>query len=221
MHGGLKKDELKNENVNALKIGMSNLKRHINNIKKFGLPVIVAINQFVLDTAKEISTIKEECVALGVEAIECSHWAEGGDGTIEISKKIVDLTKNEKNSFQLLYKDEMPLIDKIRCIVKEIYGADDIVADNKIRQQLKQYEDAGYGKFPICIAKTQYSFSTDPSLKGSPSNHSVPIREVRLSSGAEFLVIVCGAIMTMPGLPSVPAANSIHLNNQGEIEGLF
>ena len=221
MHGGLKKEELTSENVEALKIGISNLKRHINNIKKFGLPVVVAINQFVSDTIKEINTIEEECMTLGVEAIECSHWAKGGEGTIELAKKIVDLTKNEKNSFKLLYKDEVPLIDKIKYIVKEIYGADDVVADNKIRQQLKQYENEGYGKFPICVAKTQYSFSTDPSLKGSPSNHSVPIREVRLSSGAEFLVIVCGAIMTMPGLPSVPAANSIHLNDQGEIEGLF
>ena len=221
MHGGLQKEELKNENIEALKKGVSNLKRHINNIKKFGLPVVVAINQFVSDTKNEIITIEKECKELSVEAIECSHWTNGGEGATALAKKVVELTQNNKNSFKLLYKNEIPLIDKIKTIVKEIYGADDLVADNKIRQQLKNYEKEGYGNFPICIAKTQYSFSTDPSLKGAPSNHSIPIREVRLSSGAEFLVIVCGEIMTMPGLPSIPAANSIHLNEQGEIEGLF
>jgi formate--tetrahydrofolate ligase len=199
---------------------MSNLTRHINNIKKFGLPVIVAINHFVADTDKEMKTLQEECNKINVEAVLSEHWSKGGEGAINLAKKVVEIVE-QKNSFKFLYDNKTPLIDKIKTIAREIYDADDIVADKKIRDQLKQFENEGYSNFPICIAKTQYSFSTDPTLKGAPSNHTIPIREVRLSSGAEFIVVVCGEIMTMPGLPSVPAANSIHLNDNGEIEGLF
>ena len=220
MHGGVKKENLGNENVEAVRSGMSNLTRHINNIKKFGLPVIVAINHFVADTDNEIKILQEECNKINVEAVPCEHWSKGGEGAINLAKKVVDLVE-QKNSFKFLYDSKSPLIDKIKTIAREIYDADDVVADNKIIEQLKQFENEGYGDFPICIAKTQYSFSTDPSLKGAPSNHIIPIREVRLSSGAEFIVVVCGEIMTMPGLPRVPAANSIHLNDNGEIEGLF
>tara|TARA_Y100001936_G_C16028569_1_gene644069 strand:+ start:1 stop:1314 length:1314 start_codon:yes stop_codon:yes gene_type:complete len=220
MHGGVKKENLGIENVESIKKGMSNLKRHIENIKKFGLPIVVAINHFKADTDNETAALKQECKKIGVEAIICKHWAEGSNGTVELAKKVVELV-NEKNSFKFLYEDKIPLIEKIEKIAKEIYGAEEVIADNKIREQLKQYENNGYGDFPICIAKTQYSFSTDPSLKGAPTGHSIPIRELRLSSGAEFIVVICGEIMTMPGLPSVPAANSIHLNEKGQIEGLF
>ena len=220
MHGGVKKENLGNENVEAIRSGMSNLTRHINNIKKFGLPVIVAINHFVADTVNEIKILQEECNKINVEAVPCEHWSKGGEGAINLAKKVVDLVE-QKNSFKFLYDNKSPLIDKIKTIAREMYDADDVVADNKIIDQLKQFENEGYSDFPICIAKTQYSFSTDPTLKGAPSNHIIPIREVRLSSGAEFIVVVCGEIMTMPGLPRVPAANSIHLNDNGEIEGLF
>ena len=220
MHGGVAKADLANENIEAVKSGMSNLKRHVSNMKKFGLPVVVAINHFVADTDNELKALQIECKKIGVEAIPCYHWAKGGEGTIDLAKKVVELSESPQD-FKLLYKDDISLFDKIKTIAKEIYDADEVIADSKIHDQLKQFEENGYGNFPICIAKTQYSFSTDPSLKGAPSNHSIPIREVRLSSGAEFIVVVCGEIMTMPGLPSVPAANSIKLNNQGEIEGLF
>ena len=220
MHGGVKKENLENENVEAVRSGISNLTRHINNIKKFGLPVIVAVNHFVTDTDNEIKTLQEECNKIGIETILCQHWSKGSDGTIELAKKVAMLVDQE-NSFKFLYEDKISLFDKIKTIAKEIYDANDVIADNKIRNQLKQFEENGYGDFPICVAKTQYSFSTDSTLKGAPSGHSIPIREVRLSSGAEFIVVVCGEIMTMPGLPRVPAANSIHLNDNGEIEGLF
>ena len=220
MHGSVKKDDLNKENVNAVKSGMSNLKRHVSNIKKFGLPVIVAINYFVTDTDNEMKVLQKECANLGVEAVPCYHWSKGGEGATELAKKVVELTES-KNTFKVLYEDKISLFDKIKTIATKIYDAKDVVADTKIRNQLKQFESDGYGHFPVCIAKTQYSFSTDPSLKGAPLNHSMPIREVRLSSGAEFIVVVCGEIMTMPGLPRVPAANSIRLNDDGEIEGLF
>ncbi len=220
MHGGVEKSDLGKENIEAVKSGISNLKRHVENIKKYGLPVIVAINHFVADTENEMGILKEECEKIGVEAVPCKHWSDGGNGTVDLAKKIVDLV-DQKNSFKFLYEDKISLLDKIQKIAKEIYGADEIIADNKIRSQLKQFEENGYGDFPICIAKTQYSFSTDPTLKGAPSGHSVPIRELRLSSGAEFIVVICGEIMTMPGLPSIPAADSIKLNDKGEIEGLF
>ena len=220
MHGGVNKKDLQTENVNAVIEGTSNLKRHIENIQKFGLPVVVAINHFVADTEKEIEALKGECKKLNIEAITCEHWAKGGNGTVDLANKVVELADQESN-FKYIYEENIPLLDKVKKIAKEIYRADDIIADSKIRDQLKLFEEQGYGNFPICIAKTQYSFSTDPTLKGAPVNHSIPIREVRLSSGAEFIVVVCGEIMTMPGLPSVPAADSIRLNSQGEIEGLF
>ena len=222
MHGGLKKEELKKENIEALKKGLPNLERHIQNIKKFGLEVVVAINHFITDTDAEVKIIEEYCSKLGIKVSLCTHWANGGDGTKDLANNIVEIcNKSKKNGFKFLYSAEMPLLKKIEAIAKEMYGAGKITADTKIKDQLNKMEKDGFGKFPICIAKTQYSFSTNPDLKGAPSGHEFPIREVRLSSGAEFIVVICGAIMTMPGLPSVPAANSIKLNDKGEIEGLF
>ena len=220
MHGGVDKKDLQTENIKAVVDGTSNLKRHIENIQKFGLPVVVAVNHFVADTDKEVEALKDECKKLNIDAITCKHWANGGEGTVDLADKVVELAE-EENNFKYIYEDDLPLIEKVRKIAKEIYRADDVIADKKILDQLAQFEEAGYAKFPICIAKTQYSFSTDPNNKGAPLNHSIPIREVRLSSGAEFIVVICGEIMTMPGLPSVPAADSIRLNDQGEIEGLF
>jgi len=220
MHGGVDKKDLQTENIKAVVDGASNLKRHIENIQKFGLPVVVAVNHFVADTDKEVEALKDECRKLNIDAITCKHWANGGEGTVDLAEKVVELAE-EKNNFKYIYEDDLPLIEKVRKIAKEIYRADDVIADKKILDQLAQFEEAGYAKFPICIAKTQYSFSTEPNNKGAPLNHSIPIREVRLSSGAEFIVVICGEIMTMPGLPSVPAADSIRLNDQGEIEGLF
>jgi formate--tetrahydrofolate ligase len=222
MHGGVNKDDLKKENVDALKKGLPNLERHIKNIKKFGLDIVVAINQFITDTDKEVKVIKEYCSNLGVKVSLCTHWSSGGEGTKDLANNVVELcSKSKKSEFKFLYSAETPLWKKIEAIAKEIYGASEVVADTKIRDQLKKIEDDGFGKFPICIAKTQYSFSTDPNLKGAPSGHVLPIREVRLSSGAEFIVVICGAVMTMPGLPRIPAADSIKLNDKGEIEGLF
>jgi len=222
MHGGVKKDDLKKENIEALKKGLPNLERHIQNIKKFGLEVTVAINHFITDTDKEVKVIEEHCAKLAVKANLCMHWAKGGEGAKDLANNVVELCKKaQKNSFKFLYSAEISLWKKIEAIAKEIYGASEVVADTKIRDQLKKMEENGFGKFPICIAKTQFSFSTDPSLKGAPSGHVLPIREVRLSSGAEFVVVICGSIMTMPGLPRVPAADSIKLNDKGKIEGLF
>ncbi|MDB9799217.1 formate--tetrahydrofolate ligase [Candidatus Pelagibacter sp.] len=221
MHGGVAKDDLKNENVEALKKGLINLERHIENIKKFGLPVAVAVNHFIKDTDNEVKALIDFCDGLGVKASLCTHWANGGEGTKELAAHVADLCEKDEANFQFLYESKAPLFKKIETIAKEIYRAEEVIADTKIRDQLKSFEDAGYGDLPICVAKTQYSFSTDPSLKGAPTGHSLPIREIRLSSGAEFIVVVCGAIMTMPGLPRVPAADSIKLNKDGEIEGLF
>ena len=221
MHGGLNKDELKTENVEALKKGLINLERHIENIKKFGLPVAVAINHFVSDTKNEVKTLVDFCNNLGVKASLCTHWSDGGEGTKELANHISEICEKDEAKFKFLYENKIPLFKKIETIAKEIYHASEVVADTKIREQLKTFEEGGYQDLPICIAKTQYSFSTDPSLKGAPSGHVLPIREVRLSSGAEFIVVVCGAIMTMPGLPRVPAADSIKLNKDGETEGLF
>ena len=221
MHGGVAKDDLKNENVDALKKGLINLERHIENVKKFGLPVAVAINHFIKDTDKEVNALVEFCKKLGVNASICKHWADGGEGTKDLAKHVTDLCEKNETKFKFLYESKTPLFKKIETIAKEIYRADEVIADTKIRDQLKNFEEAGYGELPICVAKTQYSFSTDPSLKGAPTGHSLPIREIRLSSGAEFIVVVCGAIMTMPGLPRVPAADSIKLNKDGDIEGLF
>jgi len=221
MHGGLAKDELKKENVKALKKGLVNLERHINNVRKFGLPVTVAVNQFITDTEQEVKALVDYCKTLNVKAKLCTHWSNGGEGTKELADYVVELCEKKKNKFKFLYENSAPLFKKIETIAKEIYYASEVVADTKVRDQLKNFQENGYGELPICIAKTQFSFSTDPSLKGAPSGHVLPIREVSLSSGAEFIVVVCGAIMTMPGLPRVPAADSIKLNNKGEIEGLF
>ena len=221
MHGGVSKDELKNENVDALKKGLVNLERHINNTRKFGLPVTVAVNHFITDTTEEMNTLLAFCKTQGVKASKCTHWSNGSEGTKELAKNVAEICEDTKNTFKYLYDDNLPLFKKIEKIAQEIYHASEVVADTKVRQQLKDFEEKGYGKLPVCIAKTQYSFSTDPNLKGAPTGHVLPVREVRLSSGAEFIVVVCGEIMTMPGLPRVPAADSIRLNNKGEIEGLF
>ena len=221
MHGGVAKDDLKNENVEALKKGLVNLERHVENVKKFGLPVAIAVNHFIKDTDNEVKALVDFCNKLGIKASLCTHWANGGEGTKELASHVADLCEKNENKFKFLYESKTPLFKKIETIAKEIYRADEVIADTKIRDQLKSFEEAGYGELPICVAKTQYSFSTDPNLKGAPTGHSLPIREIRLSSGAEFIVVVCGAIMTMPGLPRVPAADSIKLNKKGEIEGLF
>ena len=222
MHGGVEKENLKTENIHALKEGLSNLDRHINNIKKFGIEPIVAINHFVLDTKKEIQTIINFCKNLNVEVSNCKHWAEGGAGTVDLAKKVVRVCNNsKKQKFKFLYNDSKSLWEKIEIIAKEIYRADKITATEEIKQKLKTFENNGFKNFPVCVAKTQYSFSTDPKLKGAPTNHEIPIRDVRLSSGAEFIVVICGSIMTMPGLPKIPAADKIKLNKKGQVEGLF
>ena len=221
MHGGLAKDELKKENVKALKKGLVNLERHISNVQKFGLPVAVAVNHFITDTEQEVKTLIDYCKTLNVKAPLCTHWANGGEGTKELANYVVELCEKKENKFKFLYENSAPLFKKIETIAKEIYHASEVVADTKVRDQLKNFQENGYGELPICIAKTQFSFSTDPSLKGAPSGHVLPIREVSLSSGAEFIVVVCGAIMTMPGLPRVPAADSIRINDKGDTEGLF
>ena len=221
MHGGVAKDDLKNENVEALKKGLVNLERHVENVKKFGLPVAIAVNHFIKDTDDEVKALVDFCNKLGIKVSLCTHWANGGEGKKELASHVADLCDKNENKFKFLYESKTPLFKKIETIAKEIYRADEVIADTKIRDQLKSFEEAGYGELPICVAKTQYSFSTDPNLKGAPTGHSLPIREIRLYSGAEFIVVVCGAIMTMPGLPRVPAADSIKLNKKGEIEGLF
>ena len=221
MHGGLSKEELKKENVDALNKGLVNLKRHIENIKKYGLPVAVAVNNFITDTENETKALIDACNEMNVKATLCTHWSNGGEGTKELASHVVELIDKEKSDFKFLYENKTPLFKKIETVAKEIYRASEVVADTKIRDQLKNFEDQGYGELPICVAKTQYSFSTDPNLKGAPTGHVLQVREVRLSSGAEFIVIICGAIMTMPGLPRVPAADSIKLNDKGDIEGLF
>ena len=222
MHGGLEKDDLKKENLEALKKGLPNLERHIENIRKFGLEVLVAINHFVSDTDKEIQLIKEYCKKLGVKVNLCKHWAEGSSGAKGLAENVVEICKySNKEKFKYLYTDNISVIEKIEKIAKDIYRAKSVEFSNEIKDQIKRIEKSGYGKFPICIAKTQYSFSIDPKLKGAPSNHILQIREIRLSSGAEFLVVVCGSIMTMPGLPRTPAADGIRINDKGDIDGLF
>ena len=220
MHGGIDKKELKNENVEALKKGLSNLEQHIINMKKYGVPVAVAINHFIADTEDELNAVKEFCENLGVKSFNCTHWSDGGAGAVELAEHLVEVTSSEVPKIKHLYPDDMSLWDKMKTIAQEIYGASDIIADQKIRSQFDELQE-NYGNYPICVAKTQYSFSTDPNLRGAPKNHVVPIREIRLAAGAEFLVVVCDKIMTMPGLPRVPAANAIHLNKKGDIEGLF
>ena len=222
MHGGVEKDDLNKENLDALKKGMPNLERHIQNIKKFGLEIIVAINHFTTDTDKEVKIIQEQCTKLGVKVSLCTHWSDGGSGTKDLANNVVELcAKSDTTKFKHLYSDQTPILEKVEKIAKEIYNAKGIEVDEKIKEQIKKIEQAGFGRFPVCIAKTQYSFYTDPKLKGAPSDHTLSVREVRLSSGAEFIVVVCGSIMTMPGLPRNPAAENIKLNKKGEIEGLF
>jgi formate--tetrahydrofolate ligase len=221
MHGGVGKADLGNENVEALKKGCANLGRHIENVKQFGVPAVVGINHFVHDTDAEVQAIMDYVAGQGAEAVLCKHWAHGSAGVTELAHKVVDVIEGGSAQFAPLYADEMGLFEKIETVAKRIYRADEVLADKKIRDQLKQWEDDGFGNLPVCMAKTQYSFTTDPTRRGAPNGHSLPIREVRLSAGAGFVVAICGEIMTMPGLPRVPAAESICLNDQGEIEGLF
>ena len=221
MHGGVGKNDLGKENVAAVKKGCENLQRHIKNIKSFGMPVVVAINKFITDTDKELNAVRLTAKKMGAEAIICSHWSDGGAGTEELARHVVKLVDSGKAKFKPLYPDNMALVEKVRTVAKKIYGAKDISFDAKVARQFEELQEAGYGHFPICMAKTQYSFSTNPDLKGAPSGHIVPVRELRLSAGAEFVVVVTGEIMTMPGLPRVPSADSIYLNKNGQIEGLF
>jgi len=221
MHGGVKKEDLKAENLKALEAGMANLTRHVENVQKFGLVPVVSINRFSADSDAEIALVKNACAKLGVESLMADHWAEGGKGAEDVARAVVKIADSGKSKLKLLYQDEMPLVEKIRTIAKEIYRAKDIAADRPVREQLTQFEQMGYGNLPVCIAKTQYSFSTSADVKGAPTDHVIPVREVRLSAGAEFVVAICGEIMTMPGLPKVPAANSINLGGDGRIVGLF
>ena len=220
MHGGVDKKELKGENVEAVKKGLANLEQHIANIKKFNVPVSVAINHFSLDTESELKVVEDCCENLGVKAFNCKHWADGGAGATDLAEHIASVAESGEADLKHLYTSETTLWEKMRTIATEIYGADDIIADQKIKSQFDELQK-DYGSYPICVAKTQYSFSSDPNLRGAPKGHVVPIREIRLAAGAEFLVVVCDKIMTMPGLPRVPAADAIHLNKHGEIEGLF
>jgi formate--tetrahydrofolate ligase len=221
MHGGVKKEELKTENLEALKVGFANLQRHIENVHKFGLPVLVSINRFSQDTDAEIELVKTQCAKLGVEALMADHWAQGGEGATDVARAVVKLADHGRTKLKFLYEDEMPLIDKIRAVATQIYRAKDIAVEKSVRDQLAQFEAMGYTRAPVCIAKTQYSFTTNPDLKGAPVDHVIPVREVRLSAGAEFVVVICGEIMTMPGLPRVPAADRIDLGTDGRIKGLF
>jgi formate--tetrahydrofolate ligase len=221
MNGGLKKDDLGREDVDAVKKGCANLGRHIENVRQFGVPAVVAINHFHSDTDAEIEAVKAFVASLGEEAILCRHWAKGSEGIEDLARKIVSLAESGASQFAPIYGDDMPLFDKINTIVKRIYRGSEAIADKSVRDQLKAWEQAGYGKLPVCMAKTQYSFSTDPNLRGAPVDHVVPVREVRLSAGAGFVVAICGEIMTMPGLPKSPSSEKIFLNDLGQIEGLF
>ncbi|HMA72158.1 MAG TPA: formate--tetrahydrofolate ligase [Xanthobacteraceae bacterium] len=221
MHGGVKKEDLKKENLAALESGLSNLARHVENVQKFGLVPVVSINRFSADAPAEIELVKKACASLGVEALMADHWAMGGEGAADVAKAVVRTIDSGRSRLKLLYPDEMPLMEKIRTIAREIYRAKDISVDKPVRDQLASFEAMGYGKLPVCIAKTQYSFSTNPDVKGAPTDHTIPVREVRLAAGAEFIVAICGDIMTMPGLPKVPAADSIDIGPDGKIAGLF
>ena len=221
MHGGVKKEDLKTENLKALEAGMANLARHVENVQKFGIIPIVSINRFSADTAAEIELVKKGCATLGVEAIMADHWAMGSEGAADVARAVVKIVESGKSKLKFLYPDEMPLFEKIRTIAKEIYRAKDPTADKGVKDQLAAWEGLGFGKLPVCIAKTQYSFSTNADVKGAPTDHAFNVREVRLSAGAEFVVAICGEIMTMPGLPRVPAADAIDVDAQGRIVGLF
>ncbi len=221
MNGGVAKADLGSENVAAVQAGCPNLGRHIENMKSFGVPVVVAVNHFVTDTDAEVATLQHYVTEQGSEAIVSKHWEHGSKGALDLAKRVAEIADANMANFAPIYPDEMPLLEKIETIAKRIYHADEVIADQKICDQLRQWEDQGYGNLPVCMAKTQYSFSTDPTLRGAPTGHSVPVREVRLSAGAGFIVAICGEIMTMPGLPRVPSAEAIMLNDQGQIEGLF
>lgn len=221
MNGGVAKSDLGDENVDAVVKGCPNLGRHIENVKSFGVPVVVAINHFVTDTDAEVKAVQDYVSEMGAEAILCKHWEKGSEGTVDLANRVSEIADTDSGNFAPLYNDEMSLFDKIETVAKRIYRADEVLADAKIRNQLKEWETAGYGGLPVCMAKTQYSFTTDPNVRGAPTGHSLPIREVRLSAGAGFVVVICGEIMTMPGLPSKPASESIMLNETGQIEGLF
>jgi formate--tetrahydrofolate ligase len=220
MHGGVAKGDLGAENAAAVKKGCENLAQHIRNVKSFGVPAVVAINRFIADSDAELEAVRATARDLGAEAMICNHWADGSAGIEDLARHVVELAESRTAQFAPLYDDDLPLWDKIRLIATKLYGAEDIIADQKVRNQIKDLQ-ANYGTLPVCMAKTQYSFSTDPNLKGAPRNHVVPVREVRLSAGAGFVVVICGDILTMPGLPRVPAANNIYLNDKGQIEGLF
>ncbi len=220
-HGGVELADLKQENLEALEKGLENLKRHIENIHKYGLPVVVAINSFIADTDAEIQCIKDKCAYLDVPIVRSDHWAKGGEGAEDLAKQVVETIETTKSNFKFIYEDDLPLWKKIQTVAREIYGADDIIADKKLRTKIRRLQEAGYGDFPVCMAKTQYSFSTDPGLRGRPKNFVVPLTDVKLSAGAEFIVVLTGSIMTMPGLPKRPAAEFIDINEEGEVVGLF
>jgi len=221
MHGGVARDQLRQENVAAVESGFANLARHLRNLAEFGVPAVVSINRFSNDTATELGRLEELCAGLGVEAVIADHWARGGEGAADLARAVVGLVESGKSKFRVLYPDEMPLWEKIRTIARRLYGASDVEADRRIKDQLADFEKQGFGHFPVCIAKTQFSFTTDANVKGAPSDHVLTVREVRLSAGAEFVVAICGDIMTMPGLPRVPAANTIEVSDDGRITGLF
>src|ERR1700726_556157 len=221
MHGGVARDALRRENVGALEGGFANLLRHLRNLRQFGVPAVVSVNRFSADTAAELDRLRQLCAREGVEAVVADHWAHGGEGASDLARAVVTLADSGQAKFQYLYPDDMPLWEKVRTIAQRLYGASDVEADKRIKDQLADFEKQGFGHFPVCIAKTQYSFSTDANLKGAPSGHILTVREVRLSAGAEFVVVICGDIMTMPGLPRVPAANSIEVTEDGRITGLF
>jgi formate--tetrahydrofolate ligase len=221
MHGGVKKEDLKKEDLKALEAGMANLRRHVENVKKFGLPAVISINRFSADTDAEIALVKEKCNSLGVEALMADHWAMGGEGAADVARAVVKTIDSGSGKLKFLYPDEMPLFEKIETVAREIYRAKEVTAEKSVKDQLKTWEEMGFGKLPVCIAKTQYSFSTNPDAKGAPVDHTINVREVRLSAGAEFVVAVCGEIMTMPGLPKLPAADSIDVGADGQIVGLF
>jgi len=221
VQGGASGDELQKENAAAVKAGLKNLGKHLRNLALFGVPVVVGVNRYLADTDAELSIVQEYCKEFGVKAIDCTHWADGGAGAVELAEVVVRLAESGAAQFRTLYADDLPLWSKAKRIATQIYGADDIIADKKVRRQFAEFQDLGYGHYPVCMAKTQASFSTDPNLLGAPTGHVVPIREIRLAAGAEFMVIVCGDIMTMPGLPRRPAANNIGVDDNGEITGLF
>jgi len=220
-HGGVLRAQLSEPNVEAVEGGFENLARHIRNVKQFGVPVVIGINGFESDTEEELNCVKSFCTTLGVDAIPCTHWADGGAGAEELAYKVAEISDSGRAQFRTLYDDSLPIWEKARSVAQTLYGADDIIADKKVHQQFSQLQEDGFGELPVCMAKTQYSFSTDPDLLGAPQGHVVPIREIRLAAGAGFVVVICGDIMTMPGLPRTPAANNIRIGNDGEVEGLF